>query len=129
MSWLTEAKDTNAKAIPTLAGRNESTKEHTMKVQLCGYVVAAVLIAAGSSPAFADGAAVYNANCAACHNNMKPKIGDKDAWAPLIKEGTDALVASTIKGKGMMPPQPKEVLNDQEMDNLVGYLRALTVTK
>lgn len=34
---------------------------------------------------------------------MKPKTGDKEAWAPLIKQGADTLTASVIKGKGMMP--------------------------
>lgn len=96
-----------------------------MKLQLCGYVVGAILIVAGTSPAFADGAAVYNANCAACHNNMKPKIGDKDAWAPLIKEGTDALVASTIKGKGMMPPRGgKANLSDADIKDAVEYIES-----
>ena len=96
-----------------------------MKLPLCGYVVAAVLIAAGTVPAFADGAAVYNANCAACHNNMKPKIGDKDAWAPLIKEGTPALVASTIKGKGMMPARGgKANLSDDDIKAAVEYLES-----
>ena len=96
-----------------------------MKLQLCDYVIAAVLIAAGTAPAFADGAAVYNANCAACHNNMKPKIGDKDAWAPLIKEGTDALVASTIKGKGMMPARGgKSSLSDDDIKAAVEYIES-----
>jgi len=42
----------------------------------------------------------------------------------------DAKLKAYIRaGKGIMPGQPKEVLNDQEMDNLVGYLRGLTFDK
>ena len=55
--------------------------------------------------AAADGKAVYDKSCKGCHAAMKPKTGDKEAWAPLIKMGPDALTASVIKGKGMMPPK------------------------
>jgi cytochrome c5 len=36
---------------------------------------------------------------------MPPKTGDKAAWAPLIKRGAEDLTASTVKGKGAMPPK------------------------
>ncbi len=94
-----------------------------MKLPISGYVLAAVLIAAGTAPAFADGAAVYNANSAMCQNNMAPKISDKDAWAPRIKQGTDALVASVIKGKGAMPARGgKPGLSDDDIKAAVEYI-------
>jgi cytochrome c5 len=34
-----------------------------------------------------------------------PKQGDKAAWAPRIATGMDALVASAINGKNIMPPR------------------------
>jgi cytochrome c5 len=34
-----------------------------------------------------------------------PKSGDKAAWAPRIKKGEEALVASALKGIGIMPPK------------------------
>ncbi|MBK7838905.1 MAG: cytochrome c [Candidatus Obscuribacter sp.] len=37
----------------------------------------------------------------------------------------DELKAFIRKGKGIMPAQPVDVINDQELDNLVGYLRQL----
>ena len=55
--------------------------------------------------AAADGKAVYEKSCKGCHSAMKPKMGDKEAWAPLIKQGADTLTASVVKGKGMMPPK------------------------
>ena len=55
--------------------------------------------------AAADGKAVYDKSCKGCHAAMKPKTGDKEAWAPLIKMGPDALTAVVIKGKGAMPPK------------------------
>ena len=36
---------------------------------------------------------------------MNPKMGDKDAWAPLIAQGVDALTASVMAGKELMPPK------------------------
>jgi len=60
----------------------------------------------GTGPvAAADGKAVYEKTCKGCHSAMPPKVGDKAAWAPLIKRGTAALTASAIKGKGAMPPK------------------------
>ena len=58
--------------------------------------------------ASADGKAVYDKLCFACHQQSvagSPKLGDKDAWAPRLKQGTDTLVQSVIKGKGAMPPK------------------------
>jgi cytochrome c5 len=64
----------------------------------------AALMASGQLAA-ADGKAVFEKSCAACHKAMKPKMGDKAAWAPLIAQGADALTASVMKGKKPMPPK------------------------
>jgi cytochrome c5 len=50
-------------------------------------------------------------------------LGDKAAWAPLIKEGADSLVASTIKGKGTMPPRGGHAnLSDADIKAAVAYM-------
>ena len=64
----------------------------------------AVLLA-GAQVASADGKAVFEKTCKGCHTMMKPKIGDKTAWAPLIAQGADALTAVVMKGKKPMPPR------------------------
>ena len=66
-------------------------------------MVAALMVA--GQVAAADGKAVYDKSCAGCHKMMKPKMGDKAAWAPLIAQGADTLTASVIKGKKPMPPR------------------------
>ncbi len=51
---------------------------------------------------------VYNTACAACHASGAagaPKLGDKAAWEPRLAQGLDALVMSSLKGKGSMPPK------------------------
>ncbi|MDP2226922.1 MAG: c-type cytochrome [Moraxellaceae bacterium] len=48
----------------------------------------------------------YNKACAACHNSGAagaPKKGDKAAWAPRLKKGEAALLASVKKGLNAMP--------------------------
>ena len=59
------------------------------------------------------------------NNNMKPKLGDKGAWEPLVKQGTDVLVASVVKGKGIMPPRGgKPGLSDQDIKAAVEYMES-----
>lgn len=56
----------------------------------------------GSEKYPANGENVYNENCAACHNEGQsgaPKIGDKQAWKPLIAQNFDVLIENTINGK------------------------------
>ena len=66
--------------------------------------------AAESKPAAgsAEGKAVYDKVCFACHAQGlagAPKLGDKEAWGPRIKQGTATLVQSVTNGKGAMPPK------------------------
>jgi len=71
----------------------------------------------------ADGKAVYTANCKACHNAMSPKLGDKKAWEPRLKQGEDALVASVLKGKGAMPPKGgKPAVSDADVRAAVEFM-------
>jgi len=61
-----------------------------------------------SSDGGALGKKVYQNSCQSCHAMGvagAPKQGDKAAWAPRIATGMDALVASAINGKNIMPPR------------------------
>ena len=74
----------------------------------------------------ADGKAVYDKTCFACHAQSvagSPKIGDKAAWAPRIKQGMDTLMQSVLKGKGAMPPKGgNPSLSDAEVKAAVEFL-------
>jgi cytochrome c5 len=73
----------------------------------------------------ADGQAVYQQKCAACHAvgvAGAPKLGDKAAWAPRIAQGKEALVKSVINGKGAMPPRAGMGASDAEAEAAVGYM-------
>lgn len=73
-----------------------------------------------------DGKAVYDKVCFACHQVSvagSPKLGDKEAWAPRLKQGPDAMVQSVIKGKGAMPPKAgNPALSEQEIRAAVDFM-------
>ena len=71
----------------------------------------------------ADGKAIYNKNCAVCHNKLSPKLGDQIAWQPHIKEGVDDMVDTVQKGKGLMPPNAGNPnLSEDEIRIAVEYI-------
>lgn len=88
---------------------------------------AAVKVAAGP----ADGKAVYEKNCSACHAAgvmNAPKFGDKGAWASRIGQGKDTLHAHAIKGIRSMPAKGgNAALSDAEVkaavDHMLGAVR------
>ena len=64
--------------------------------------------AADTQTASADGQKIYQTSCQACHATGAagaPKLGDKDAWAPRIAKGNDALFSSVKNGLKAMPPK------------------------
>jgi cytochrome c5 len=73
-----------------------------------------------------NGKAIFEANCAACHGTGvagAPKLGDKAAWAPRLKQGMDTLHQSALKGKGAMPPKGGNMaLPDADVMAAVDYL-------
>lgn len=72
-----------------------------------------------------SGQEVYQAQCAACHATGAagaPKFEDAAAWAPRIKTGLEALVHSSIAGKGAMAPQGGGDFEDTEIARGVVYM-------
>ena len=62
-----------------------------------------------TSPAAArTGRQIVQAQCVKCHQTGvggAPKIGDRAAWVPRLKQGLDLVVRSAINGHGQMPPR------------------------
>lgn len=82
---------------------------------------AVIKVAAGA------GEALYKQACTACHAAGvagAPKSGDKVAWAPRVGLGVDALTASVIKGKGIMPARGGSAGSDAEIKAAVEYMLA-----
>ena len=73
------------------------------------------------------GEQVYQAVCKTCHEAGlagAPKIGDKAAWAPRVKQRVDQLYAHAISGtaKGMPPKGGNADLSDVEVQRGVVYM-------
>jgi cytochrome c5 len=82
---------------------------------------AVIKVAAGA------GEALYKQACTACHAAGvagAPKSGDKAAWASRVGLGVDALTASVIKGKGIMPARGGSAGSDAEIKAAVEYMLA-----
>ena len=72
------------------------------------------------------GKQIVEARCSKCHEKGKggaPKIGDRDAWMPRVKDGFDATVRSAINGHGGMPARGgMPNLTDAEMKDAITYM-------
>jgi cytochrome c5 len=75
--------------------------------------------------ALTTGEAVYKAQCVACHGAGvagAPKFGDTGAWAARIATGYEALLNSSLKGKGAMGAQGGGDYEDAEIGRAVVYM-------
>jgi cytochrome c5 len=72
------------------------------------------------------GEQVVQARCIKCHQTGEggaPKIGDRAAWIPRVKQGLDVVIRSAIKGHGGMPARGGQSdLTDSEMRSAVIYM-------
>lgn len=73
-----------------------------------------------------SGEQVVKSQCIKCHHEGlrgAPKIGDREAWVPRMKQGIDTLVRSAIRGHGGMPPRGGQAnLTDSEIRAAVLYM-------
>jgi cytochrome c5 len=81
----------------------------------------------GATPAvMRTGEQVVQAQCATCHQEGKdgaPRIGDRQAWAPRLSKGLDAVVKSAIHGHGGMPARGGlPDLSDAEIHGAIVYM-------
>ena len=104
-----------------------------MKVSLSvtSFLIILLLFAGSAFAADAGkGQGIYMNFCAPCHGAGiagAPKVGDKNAWAPRLKQGEKSLVERAIKGfqgsAGFMPARGgNSALSDAEVANAVAYM-------
>jgi cytochrome c5 len=89
--------------------------------------VARVEFGAAAAPAGArKGEDIVKSTCAACHQAgvaNAPKIGDRAAWGPRIKQGLQGMLAVATKGKGAMPPRGGDAsLTDAELTRAIIFM-------
>ncbi len=124
-----EAPAAQDAAAPAAAAAAPATAAASAPAQV---VAAAAPAAAAAAPAITTvaagaGEALYKQACTACHAAGvagAPKSGDKAAWAPRVGLGVDALTASVIKGKGIMPARGGSAGSDAEIKAAVEYMLA-----
>lgn len=93
-----------------------------LRIQPVGKVVLKDLSNVG---AMKTGEQVYQTQCTACHATGAagaPKAGDAAAWGPRVATGFEALLASSLKGKGAMAPQGGGDFSDLEIARAVVFL-------
>lgn len=96
--------------------------------KMTAIAMTAGLLVAASGSVMADGRAIYKQVCFTCHDAGiagAPKLGDKAAWAARIATGMDALYATSINGKGAMPPKGGRMdMSDDDIKAAVDYMVA-----
>jgi cytochrome c5 len=89
-------------------------------------VIGAALLAVNTAVQATDVEGIYNTKCMACHNTGAagaPKVGDKEAWAPRIATGMDAMLANAISGKNAMPPKGTCMdCSDDDLKAVIEYM-------
>jgi cytochrome c5 len=72
------------------------------------------------------GEQIVQMQCSKCHQKGvggAPKIGDREAWIPRLKNGLDATVRSAANGHGGMPARGGMAnLSDAELRNAISYM-------
>jgi cytochrome c5 len=98
----------------------------TMVLAAASAAVSGAEPAGRTLPAERSGKEVVESRCAACHENGKdgaPRIGDRTAWIPRLREGLDITVRSAIAGHGAMPARGGVAeFSDKEIRNAVIYM-------
>lgn len=73
----------------------------------------------------AAGEKLYKSACVACHSTgvaNAPKLGDKNAWEPLIARGMDSMMEVTLNGKGAMPARGATTADEETLRAAVQYM-------
>jgi cytochrome c5 len=82
--------------------------------------------AIAATPPERTGEQIVKSQCARCHESGlhgAPRIDDRAAWTPRMKEGIDATVRSAIRGHGKMPARGGLAdLTDTELRAAILYL-------
>jgi cytochrome c5 len=109
---------------PTTANRREALLGAALAAAIASSF--AVSTAAQAQTGERTGRQVVEEQCVKCHQegvNGAPKIGDRDAWIPRMKQGLDALVRAAIRGHGGMPARGGRAdLTDGEFRAAILYM-------
>jgi cytochrome c5 len=106
--------------------KTSGNRYRTMLALAALAALAAAPVAAQAQTDERPGRQVVEEQCVKCHRtgvSGAPKIGDRDAWIPRMKQGLDALVHAAIRGHGAMPARGGRAdLTDGEFRAAILYM-------
>ncbi|WP_175657318.1 c-type cytochrome [Burkholderia ambifaria] len=122
-----------AAATPAAAAAGASGADASNAQAAAAMAAIAAIPKAGEKPAAAPtsadaasaGKALYTQVCQACHAAGvlgAPKFGNKDDWAPRLKESMDTVYNYALHGKGAMPPKGGSNASDADVKAAVDYM-------
>lgn len=114
-------------AVATLEpGLSGLTLERLAFAGVLVFVTSTPSMGAQAQYAERSGEQIVQAQCFKCHDSGKggaPRIGDRTAWIPRVKQGLDLVVRSAIRGHGSMPARGGMAdLTDAELRAAVVYM-------
>ena len=109
--------------------RSDPTRALVPAIAVC----AALSAFSGTADAQRTSETIVRDQCAKCHQagqDGAPKIGDRAAWTPRLRQGLEPLVASAIRGHGGMPARGGLAdLTDEELRGAIIYMFNFGVPK
>jgi cytochrome c5 len=90
------------------------------------------LSSGGSNRYPSSGKVIYEENCSVCHDEGKlgaPKIGDKEAWKPLIAKNMDVLIENTINSESHPKNGDCKLCSTGEIIDAVKYIVSKSKTE
>lgn len=97
----------------------------TLSLAVLSLALVPALSVASDAGTLKKGEKLYKSACIACHSTgaaNAPKLGNKQAWAPLIARGMDEMVSVATKGKGAMPARGGTKADDESLRAAVEYM-------
>ena len=77
----------------------------------------------------AFGEQVYPAFCGSCHDALPREMVPKFQLGDRLDKTDDELITTILEGKGMMPPWAMQNWTDEQLNEIICYLRSLQETE
>ena len=75
------------------------------------------------------GEQVYPMFCSGCHDTLSRDMVPKFQLGDRLDKTDDELITTILEGKGMMPPWAVQNWTDEQLDEIICYLRSLQETE
>ncbi|WP_322998731.1 c-type cytochrome [Castellaniella sp.] len=97
----------------------------TLSIATLSLALLPALALASDAGTLKQGEKLYKTACIACHSTgaaNAPKLGNKQAWAPILARGMDEIMTVATNGKGAMPARGGTKADDAALRAAVEYM-------